>query len=391
MSVEIRFRKGTERLHPDPNFEYQMNRFAALADLPMEDVRAAAARITSLSGWISEFLALAERASGEGKILHAAGYYRLVDFFLPYGDPGKAETYARCASLFKAAFAGIMAEYGIVDERVEYEDSFLPVLRAPARSAEPRGTVVITGGFDCIKEEMIPVIAYFSGRGYDTLFFEGPGQGEALHMNGMAMVPEWERPVKAVLDCYRLDRVVLIGLSLGSCLALRAASRESRIEGFIGWGVMRDFFGVVTSRRGRAIQWLIKALLAARLRPLLDAIIRAKMRRDPYTHWGVDHGMRVLGAGSPSEYFKALKRFSTAGLQLSPGQDALLLAGAEDHFVPLEDFFLQARSLAAARSFTGRVFTREEGAQDHCQFGNLRLALDCMADWMDRRRRSMAD
>jgi pimeloyl-ACP methyl ester carboxylesterase len=379
----LEFRKGTERLHADPNFDYQLNRFAALADLPMADVRSAAERIATISDFTAEFLALAERAMEDGKTLQAAGYFRLVDFFLPYGDPRKSAIYGKCASLFREAYAGISAEYGVVDGRVEYGDSFLPVLKAAAKASAPLGTVVLTGGFDCIKEELIPVVAYFARRGYDIVLFEGPGQGEALHENGLVMTHEWEKPVKAVLDEYRLDDVTLIGLSLGSCLAFKAAARESRISRVIGWGVMRDFFSVVTSRRGKLTQTLITVLLAARLYPILNALIRAKMRHDPYTQWGVDHGMRVLGADSPSAYFKKLKLFSTKGTSMCVKQDVLLLAGTEDHFVPLEDFFAQARELGGARSFTGRIFTRAEDAQDHCQFGNLRLALDCMADWID--------
>jgi hypothetical protein len=38
--------------------------------------------------------------------------------------------------------------------------------------------------------------------------------------------------------------------------------------------------------------------------------------------------------------------------------------------------------LTNARSLTGRIFTAEEQAQNHCQVGNLKLALDVILHWI---------
>ena len=382
MSAQFEFRTGTTRFHADPNFDYQLNRFAAFADLPIEALLGAVSRISSLSDWKAEFLRLAEQAHESGHILHAAGYYRLADFFLPYDDPQRKAIHEKCISLFSRAFHSFRDGGRILEDRMEYGGAFLPVLRAPARAPVHNGTILFTGGFDCIKEELVPVLAFFSDHGFDIIYFEGPGQGETLHAYGLPMTHEWEKPVKAILDRYTLKDVTLVGLSLGSCLALRAAVHDARISRVVCWGVMYDFFEVVTSRRGRFMQRLISVMLALRLHPLLNAIVRLKMKSDPYTHWGVDHGMHVFAVGTPSEYFRRLKRFTLKDMGHFVRQDVLLLAGAEDHFVPLEDFFRQARKLSGARSFTGRIFTRRENAQDHCQFGNINLALECIVDWI---------
>ena len=53
--------------------------------------------------------------------------------------------------------------------------------------------------------------------------------------------------------------------------------------------------------------------------------------------------------------------------------------------MPIEHFHRQARALTKVRSFTGRIFTREESAHTHCQCGNLGLALNVMLDWIDER------
>ncbi|NIV40361.1 MAG: hypothetical protein GWN58_66460 [Anaerolineae bacterium] len=38
--------------------------------------------------------------------------------------------------------------------------------------------------------------------------------------------------------------------------------------------------------------------------------------------------------------------------------------------------------MTSARSLTGRIFTAGDHAQNHCQIGNLKLALDVILDWM---------
>jgi len=38
-----------------------------------------------------------------------------------------------------------------------------------------------------------------------------------------------------------------------------------------------------------------------------------------------------------------------------------------------------------ARSVTGRIFTSEEHAQNHCQIGNIKLALDVILEWIEEK------
>ncbi len=42
----------------------------------------------------------------------------------------------------------------------------------------------------------------------------------------------------------------------------------------------------------------------------------------------------------------------------------------------------QVDVLVNARSVTDRVFTTEDQAQNHCQVGNTKLALDTMLEWL---------
>ena len=63
-------------------------------------------------------------------------------------------------------------------------------------------------------------------------------------------------------------------------------------------------------------------------------------------------------------------------------QDVLLMAGAEDHYVPLAQLGAQIQTLTTARSVTARLFTRAESAQNHCQIGNLGLSLQVILGWL---------
>ena len=42
---------------------------------------------------------------------------------------------------------------------------------------------------------------------FEVYMFEGPGQGGVMRLQGMHFTYEWEKPVKAVLDFFKLDNV----------------------------------------------------------------------------------------------------------------------------------------------------------------------------------------
>ncbi len=107
------------------------------------------------------------------------------------------------------------------------------------------------------------------------------------------------------------------------------------------------------------------------------------MGDSPPTGWAIRHGMHVAGAADPYEFMLWLRQMNTAPFSDRITQDVLLLAGAEDHIVPLDQLWRQARNLRNARSLTTRVFTAAEQAQNHCQIGNVGLALDFVRSWLD--------
>jgi hypothetical protein len=112
------------------------------------------------------------------------------------------------------------------------------------------------------------------------------------------------------------------------------------------------------------------------------------MKQSLVAEWGIKQGMHVTGTKTPYEFLKQTQLYRTDDVSPLVEQDVLLMAGAEDHYVPLHQFYDQIRSLSQVRSLTARLFTRQEQAQNHVQIGNIGLALRVITDWIESRQRN---
>jgi hypothetical protein len=92
-------------------------------------------------------------------------------------------------------------------------------------------------------------------------------------------------------------------------------------------------------------------------------------------------GLDLLTGDQPID--ELVRRERTDDVSSRITQDVMLMAGAEDHYVPLAQLDAQIQTLTNARSVTARLFTRAESAQNHCQIGNLGLSLRDILGWLD--------
>jgi alpha-beta hydrolase superfamily lysophospholipase len=76
--------------------------------------------------------------------------------------------------------------------------------------AHAKGTIVMFGGFDSYIKEWFPMLFFLRDAGFDIVAFEGPGQRATLEESHLPMTPEWEKPVKIVLDYFHLDDITLM-------------------------------------------------------------------------------------------------------------------------------------------------------------------------------------
>ena len=308
---------------------------------------------------------------------------RSAEFFLPAGDPQRKPMCEKFVQLTREYFGVTFSD----QNRVPYADGpvrgLLPAYRFTP--AQPEGVVLFCGGFDSYLEELFLFFFWLRDAGYDVVAFEGPGQGGALFDAGLPMTHEWEKPVAAVLDHFGLSDVSLIGLSMGGYFAIRAAAFEPRVQRAVAYDVFFDASDCNLHLMPAPVRLLLPILLRLKLDGLVNVLARRAAKRSLLIEWGLSQAMHVTGTPTPAAYLHAIQRYTAAGISSRVTQDVLLLAGSEDHYVPVAQFYKQIAALTNTRSLTARLFTRAESAQNHCQAGNFGLALQVITAWLDSR------
>jgi len=370
-------------LHPDFGVNFQMNRccnFSNDSEM-LREMREVSPRIHDYSEFITEFLKLYEKSLQGGHTLRAAHYLRTAEFYMALDNPQKQDC--------RRKFIALMREHFRIGENqrclVPYEGGMLPAYRFTPE--KPKGSFVVFGGFDSYVEEMFKTILAMQESGFDVVFFDGPGQGAALEDYHIPMTHEWEKPIKAVLDYFQMDDVTVIGVSLGGCLAIRAAAHDKRIKRVVTDDICTDFFETLLrqfpAQSRKLVTFLVKhenKIHAA----IVNGIIRKLAQKNLMLEWGVAQGMHVMGTKTPYDFLHKCTLFHTAEASPLVEQDVLLMGGQEDHYIPLHQFFDQGKMLTNARSVTSRLFTRKETAQNHCQLGNVGLSVKVIVNWAEQ-------
>jgi hypothetical protein len=374
------FPVGWHEIHPDMSFNFQMNRFYNLTNDPvmLEEMQHVSPSLHTYSDYIHAFLKLSEESQRKGEKLKAACYLRGAEFFIGEEDPEKL--------LYRNKFITLIREhYGIREGcyfRIPYETGFLTAYRFTPET--PKGTVVVFGGYDSYIEEFFPMLMAVKDSGYDVVCFEGPGQGAPLEESHLPMINEWEKPVKTVLDYFHLEDVTLMGVSLGGYLVIRAAAYEKRVTRVVADDAVSDFYHALYHGIDPALRRGIDTMIETGKKNTFNALFEKIMGQNLLVTWAVKQGMHITGTATPFDYIKVIKSFVTADISPLLTQDVLLLAGQNDHYIPVSQFYDQIRSLTNVRSLTARLFTRSESAQNHCQIGNIGLSLDVIINWLDQ-------
>ena len=367
---------GYHHFHDDLSLNFQCNRWVQwIGPSAIAEVTELAARCDTYPEWIDGFLGLAEAARQADRRLACAYYDRAAEFFMNPDDPRRPATRSRFVQTMRTL-------YDVAPDEVPYAGSALPALdlRPPTESG---GTIVVFGGFDSYVEEFLPMLATMVDAGHRVIAFEGPGQGAVLEEHGLPMIAEWERPVAAVLDHYRLTDVTAGGESLGGGLVIRAAAFEPRITRVVSMDILDDEFEVIARQIGRGVTPVLRALLALRARRIVNAVARRAIARKPVAAWGLQQGMHITGTSTGYDFLRSTIRFNTRRVSQLVTADVLLLAGADDHYVPLKQLRRQAANLVRARSVTTRTFTAAEQASNHCQVGNIGAAVRVIRGWLE--------
>ncbi|MBN1381684.1 MAG: alpha/beta fold hydrolase [Deltaproteobacteria bacterium] len=376
MATRFTFPVGYCSFHNKQLFNYQLNRWHSLGYLPYDAMVDAGRRISDFATWRGEMHKRAEEALKQGKLIEAAFYYRAEEFYtIP---PCEREAlYERFSDLFYKAFAND----GIETHRIPYEDSYLHAMRLSGIPDNgKRGTIVVHGGFDSFIEEFYSMMCHFAYEGYDVVGFDGPGQGATRRRYGIAFDYQWEKPMKAVLDHFHLDNITLLGLSMGGWLCLRASAFEKRIRRVIANGHAYDYYKIPPL----VAQWMM-TFFNAKLKDATNRMAQKGIEKGGRQGWETSNVMYITKIDVPMAAAEYAWQMNEKNLHPDlVDQDVLILTGKGDHFIPYKLHDKQVSLLSNARSLTDKVFTKAESAQNHCQIGNVGLALKVMTVWISK-------
>ncbi|MCR4738858.1 MAG: alpha/beta hydrolase [Lachnospiraceae bacterium] len=378
------FPVGYFKFHEDEGLNFQLNRFFTYGVFAKGELYDIGSKIDSFEKWIALFKELGEKEEKAGNMLKAAACYRAAQFYTLSGEKDKDGRslkhilYDKCVGLYNSYFFNSYPNLKII--RIPYKNYELPVYYSVSEGS--KGTIVIHGGYDSICQDFLPLVPYFTERHYDVYFFEGPGQGEVLMHHDARMIPEWEDCTGAVLDRFNLNDVTLIGISLGGYLATRAAAYDKRIKRLVMYDLIYDFYGAILNKMG----WFGNFFdhLTNHPKSIFWNSLNKKFDKKYFTRWLLLQGYAIYeNVHTPCEYFDHIKKYNTVDISKLITQDTLVLAGESDIYTVFYEKQLDA--LVNAKSVTGRLFTREENADHHCQVGNMGLLLETVYEWIEEK------
>ena len=378
-------KKGVYKLNDEANFNYQLNRVINWDGGRLEDVQKVSGKIHNSDDWKRELILLGDEAMKEGRTDNAIAYYRMSEFFMYDGDPDKRKYYEKATKLFYEYYAVFFEGENPRIERydVPYENVKLPVMHVVPDGAS-KGTILIHGGNDSYFEEFLFTVLYMQEQGFEVYMFEGPGQGGVMRIQGKHFTHEWEKPVKVILDYFKLSDVTIIGISLGGYLAPRAAAFDKRITKVVAWSIFPCFQDILVSMQPQGTQRAFHILMKLHARPLLNLVFGKKAKKSPIIAWGIKHGCYAYEAKDAYSYAKKLKLYDIAPVADQITQDMLILGASGDHFIDYHLIGKEINMLRNVRSLTFRLFTDKEEAENHCNVGNGKLAIDEILSWITR-------
>src|SRR5690606_6728621 len=211
------------------------------------------------------------------------------------------------------------------------------------------------------------------------------GQGGSRRIYGQTFDHDFEKPTKAVLDYFGTDEVTAIGVSMGGYWIMRAAAFEKRIKRVIAMPPVYDWLEMTHSINRKLARWFLTK------RKLTNFFVRLKMNVGTLRHT-INNALFIQHKREPFDAVAWMMGMNKNHLNSQLiDQDVLLFTGENDAFQPPVLLEKQKEALTNARSVTDRIFLKSEQADQHCQIGNLELALDYMLKWINEKSQSRVD
>ncbi|UIF84736.1 S9 family peptidase [Cupriavidus sp. UYPR2.512] len=175
------------------------------------------------------FQATAKRMFERAGLLYARTHYSIHDI----------ELRKRYWRKYVACFDKVaeLANHHIERVRLPFEDFHVHGLFETQRGARSQPCVILLPGMDMFKEDWHKFMEQrVLPRGWCAFAIDGPGQGESLTHGLKLSIENFDRAINAVVDWLSKqeavdpNKIVIMGSSMGSWWATRAAAAEPRLK-----------------------------------------------------------------------------------------------------------------------------------------------------------------
>lgn len=253
-------------------------------------------------------------------------------------------------------------------------------------SGTARRTLIFNNGSDgAVTAAWVQGVAEALARGWNAVTFDGPGQNSSLVRRQLSFRPDWEAVITPVVDHVTTlpevdgDRLALLGVSQGGYWVPRALAFEHRIAA----GVADP--GVIDVSRSflAALPGPVRELLDRGEKDRFDEAMALGAKYSKDAAYTVAFRFRPYGLGSAYDVYRRVEEFRLDDDLIARIECPMLVTDPDDEqFWPgdsraLFDTLRGPKELAR--------FTREEGANFHCEpVGNL-VRNQRILDWLDER------
>jgi dienelactone hydrolase len=289
-------------------------------------------------------------------------YYTIGEHFIPPADSRRLAAYGHVLETFERARE--LAPYALERVLVPYDGTTLPAYFMPVGAdASRQPSLIFVCGLDTTKELwFLRARQQFVQRGFNCLFIDTPGIGEALRYQKLYTRYDYEHPISAAVD-YLIsrrevdpDRIGIVGSSLGGYYVSRAAAFEKRLKAAVAWGAIYDYFGV----------W------------------ERRMAGDGIAAAPTFQLMFITGTENMQDAIRRIENFRVAMFADRISCPFLIVHGAEDRQISMSDAHAMFNAIGS-RDKELKIFSGDDGGSAHTQFDNHLPAVQFVADWMRKK------
>ena len=232
---------GLESLSPESQAalrQFSPERLVAYG-VAREDADELLARVAQGDDWRVAALALSDRlrapgpdvaaAAAAGVLFRMSALVRTSQLMMIEDTAERRQLFARAVELYSAAGATVGDRTRLTLRGAEGKT----LVGWRFAAAQPVAVAVVWGGIEGWAMDFSAMGEALAARGIDAYLIDGPGQGETRLAHGLYFGPDWQLHWRAVVDQVEAGSrglpLVMVGNSLGGCMAMNYAPRDPRV------------------------------------------------------------------------------------------------------------------------------------------------------------------